>query len=154
MHATMVSSRRQPSLGNRALAIRALCLGALVTFGLAAEPPARAQTTTKVKSSNLKCRNHIGGTVEQLVHTGLQSIDQCYDRRGGDQVCDKVAQLPGRFAGAAAPFSIALKRSTGITGAWCVNMEAILNNYPGTSPPMGTIGPLVQAALNSSAASL
>src|SRR5262249_21838431 len=94
------------------------------------------------------------GTVEQLVHTGLQSIDQCYDRRGGKQVCDKVAQLPGRFAGAAAPFSIALKRSTGITGAWCVNMEAILNNYPGTSPPMGTIGPLVQAALNSSAASL
>src|SRR5262249_36762889 len=35
-------------------------------------------------------------------------------------------------------------------------IQAVLNNYnyPGTSPPMGTVGPLVQAALDSSAASL
>src|SRR5262249_48417420 len=94
----------------RALAIRALSLGALATFGLAAEPPARAQTTTKVRSSNLKCRKHIGGTVQQLVHTGLQSIDQCYERRGGKQACDQVTKLPGRFTGASAPFTISLKR--------------------------------------------
>jgi len=64
--------------------------------------------------------------------------------------------MPARFAGSGAPFTIALKRSTAITGAWCVGIQAVLNNYnyPGTSPPMGTVGPLVQAALDSSAASL
>src|SRR5262249_32842157 len=141
-------------VSSRTLAIRTLCLGALVTFGLAAEPPARAQTTTRGRSSNLKGRKHIGGTVQQIVHTGLQSIDQGYERRGGKQACGQVNKLPGRFAGASGPFTLSVKRSTGITGGWCSNMEAVLNNYPGTSPPMGTIGPLVRAALDSSAASL
>jgi cysteine-rich repeat protein len=141
--------------GHRTRAIRvALCLAALVGFGLQGAPPASAQTTTKVRSSDVKCRNHIGESVQQLVHTGLDSIDQCYHRRRGGKPCDQVARLPGRFVGSGAPFAIALKRSTGITGAWCVGVEAVLENYPNTSPPMGTVGPLVQAALDGSAASL
>jgi len=139
--------------GTRAVRL-ALCLAALVGFGLRGVPPASAQTTTKVRSTDLKCRNHIGKSVKQLVRTGLDSIDQCYDRRRGAKPCDKVAELPARFAGSAAPFAIALKRSTAVTGAWCVGMEAVLENYPSTSPPMGTVGPLVQAALDGSAASL
>jgi cysteine-rich repeat protein len=143
-----------PSAQRTPAARAALCLAALVAFALWGDPPASAQTTTSVKTSNVKCRNHIGAAVQELVHTGLESIDQCYDSRRGGKPCDQVAQLPARFAGASAPFTIALKRSTAITGAWCVGMEAILNNYPSTSPPMGTVGPLVQASLNSSAASL
>ena len=139
----------------RTRAVRlALCLAALVGYGLDGAAPASAQTTTKVRSTDLKCRNHIGKSVKQLVRTGLDSIDQCYERGPGKKPCDQVAELPARFAGAAAPFAIALKRSTAVTGAWCVGMEAVLENYPSTSPPMGTVGPLVQAALDGSAASL
>src|SRR4029077_14002759 len=127
--------------GTRAVRL-VLCLAALVGFGLRGVPPASAQTTAKVRSTDLKCRNHIGKSVKQLVRTGLDSIDQCYDRRRGAKPCDKVAELPARFAGSAAPFAIALKRSTAVTGAWCVGMEAVLENYPSTSPPMGTVGPL------------
>jgi cysteine-rich repeat protein len=154
--ATVASiSRRGRPLAKRTLAARAaLCLAALVAFGLQREPRANAQTTTSVKTSDLKCRNHIGESVQGLVRTGLNSIDQCYEHGRGGKPCDQVAELPARFSGSGAPFTIALKRSTAITGAWCVGIQAVLNNYPGTSPPMGTVGPLVQAALDSSAASL
>jgi cysteine-rich repeat protein len=149
------SGARRLASARRARAVRvALCLAALVGFRLQGVPPASAQTTTKVKSTDVKCRNHIGESVQQLVHTGLDSIDQCYERRRGAKPCDQAAELPGRFVGSGAPFAIALKRSTAITGAWCVGMQAVLDNYPSTSPPMGTVGPLVQAALDGSAASL
>jgi cysteine-rich repeat protein len=149
------SGARRLTWARRTRAVRvAFCLAALAGFGLRGVPPASAQTTTKVKSTDLKCRNHIGQTVQELVHTGFDSIAQCYEQGRGGKPCDQVAKLPARFAGSAAPFAIALKRSTAITGAWCVGMEAVLANYPSTSPPMGTVGPLVQASLDGSAASL
>src|SRR5262249_56802027 len=79
-------------LAQRTPAARAaLCLAALVAFAIWGDPPASAQTTTSVKTSNLKCRNHIGAAVQELGHNGLEAVAPCYDRRRGGEPCDHIS---------------------------------------------------------------
>jgi len=140
------------SVTHRAFILVVVALTTLAAFG----SPSLAQV--QVKSSDLKCRNHIGATVQRLVRKGLSLVDGCYSGASSRLPCDQVQTLrPAVLAGAPGAFSRATNLAAGITNAWCAQEPSILVNYPTAQNGGATInlvGPQVQQLLDSSAATL
>lgn len=120
--------------------------------------PRESRAQIEVKSSDVKCRNHIGTSTQRLVGKSLVYIDSCYAGKSTQIPCDQVQGLrPGPFPGAPTGFSRAQAYTAGITNAWCVEQQNILANYPAAQRASGRInlvGPQVQVLLNASASSL
>ena len=101
-------------------------------------------------SVTVKCRNHIGLSVETLVRSGFQMLDACSVRTGGAPKC---AQLDGR-----AGMSRAVERADAVVKYWCSTSSEILQNYStADSTPtsvMRAVAPFVQTILQDSNASV
>src|SRR5262245_64335981 len=96
------------------------CLVAFASFG------SSSHAQVQVKSTNLKCRNHIGSSVRAFVSTVLSLVDHCYAKPSSPLPCDQVNGLqPGPIPGAATGFSRAETFAAGITNAWCVQQTDI-----------------------------
>ena len=137
----------------RAAAILAVtCLVSAAPFGSSS----RAQMPPR--SSNVKCRNHIGSSAQVLVKRGLTFVDECFAKPSSPLPCNQVQVLrPGPFSGAATGFSLAQTFAAGIQNAWCVQQPDILANYPAARKGSGTInlvGPQVQLLINGSTTAL
>ena len=101
-------------------------------------------------SATVKCRNHIGSSVEALVRSGFHMLDACSVRTDGATKC---AHLDGR-----AGMSRAVERADGIVKYWCSKESAILQNYstPDSTPTsvMRAVAPFVQTILEDSTANI
>jgi hypothetical protein len=137
---------------HRAAVLAVSCFTAITLFGSSC----RAQV--QPRSSNLKCRNHIGSSAQRLVTRGLRLVDDCYDQGPSPRPCAQVQKLrPGPFLGAPAAFALAETFTAGITNAWCIQETDILANYPAAKRGSGTInlvGTQAQILINASAATL
>jgi cysteine-rich repeat protein len=136
---------------HQATILAVACLLALGPF----ESSVRAQV--QVKSSNVKCRNHIGSTVQTFVARALSLVDQCY-AQPSSLPCDQVNGLrPGAVGSAPSSFARAENFAAGITNAWCVLQSEILANYPAAQSGgnrIDLVGPQVRLLVDASAATL
>src|SRR5262245_31281859 len=117
--------------------------------------PSRAQV--QVKSSNVKCRNHIGSSVRSFVKQGFRLVDDCYAAASSKVPCDHVEALRPAPFGLPGAFSRATDVAAGITDVWCVQEPDILANYPAAQivgQLADLVGPQVRLSIDASAATL